>query len=391
MKFTISNADLHSLIAAATAVSRTPDPIQIIAERIGDVPGETPFDTEEHPAEVGQVRVIAFNETMVSEWRRPAEIRMTGSVAIQPEGLDRLVKASRNSDATFILETIETDNESSLRLTTSRSAHEFPSVSDDVFNTVLPGHAGGRRASLSNLASAISTAKIAAAARGDAAGGRIMLTGVHIRQRDGFVDIVGTDGKRLALTTLKNSDLGGFSLTDAPSGVTIPPESLNLVTEMLGARESRLEVIENNIVIETPDGSLSVRTIDAPYPDYTILFKEQADKEAILPKSSLEMALQRSSVALARDKRSVAVKMTRGEDGIYITSSAAGQSSSECVSDEPGDDFSIGFDARYMLNAISAFNPGDIHLQFASEQVPIRITSRTRPEIQMLVMPCRIN
>ena len=240
------------------------------------------------------------------------------------------------------------------------------------------------------MATAISTAKVASAAKGDAAGGRVMLTGVHIRSRDDVFDIVGTDGKRLALTTLKDSDVGGLDLGDALEGVTIPPEAISLITEMLNGSESRFQVVENNIVVECPDGSLSVRMIDAPYPNYAVLLQMETDTTMSLPKSSLEMALQRSSVALARDKRSVAVKMSRGEEGVYITSSAAGQSSSECISDEPGDEVAIGFDARYMQNAISVFGHGDIRLDFANEQVPIRITSRTQPAIKMLVMPCKI-
>jgi len=391
MKIVINNADLQSLIAAATAVSKSPDPIQIIAERIGDVPGETEFDTQEHPPEAGQLRIIAFNETMVSEWRRPAEIRMTGSIAVRPDGLDRLVKASKNSDSTFVLETIETDNDRSLRLSTSRSAHEFPGVSAEVFDTVVPGHTGGGRANLQNLATAISTAKVAAAAKGDATGARITLTGVHIRNRDDVYDIVATDGKRLAVTTLKDSDVGGLDLGDAPDGVTIPPESISLITEMLNGPESRFQVVENNIVVECPDGSLSVRMFDTKYVDYAALLRMETDNKLSIPKSALEMALQRSSVALARDKRSVAVKMSRGEEGIYITSSAAGQSSSECISDEPGEEIAIGFDARYMQNAISVFGHGDIQLDFSNDRVPIWVTSRTQPAIKMLVMPCKIS
>lgn len=391
MKFTITSADLLALITAATSVSKSPDPIQIIAERIGDVPGETPFDTEERPVEMGQIRVIAFNETMVSEWRRPAEIRMTGSAAVHVDGLDRLVKASRNSDSTFGLETVRTDNEKSLRLSTSRSAHEFPLLSEAVFDTIVPGHAGGKRANLQNLAAAISTAKVAVAAKGDAAGGRIMLTGVHLRARDDVVDIVGTDAKRLAVTTLKQGDVGGLDLADAENGVTIPPEALSLITEMLNGPESRLEVMGNNIVVESPDGSLSTRLIDAPYPEYSVLLKYEADKTVSLPKAAFEIALQRCSVALTRDKRSVAVKMTRGMEGTYFTSQAGGQSSSECVSDEPGDEAEIGFDARYMLNMISVLGQGDVRLDFNNDRVPIHITSRSRPEIKMLVMPCKVS
>ncbi len=116
----------------------------------------------------------------------------------------------------------------------------------------------------------------------------------------------------------------------------------------------------------------------------------QSNTSLLLPKSAFEMALQRSSVALARDKRSVAVKLSRGEDGVYITSSAAGQSSSECVSSEPGDEIEIGFDARYMMNAISVFGQGEVRMEFANEQAPIHITSQTQPSIKMLVMPCKI-
>lgn len=390
MKFTIQNADLQSLITAATAVSKSPDPIKIIAERIGDVPDETPFDTEERPAEAGQIRVIAFNGSMVAEWRRPAEIRMTGSIAIHADGLDRLIKVSRNSDSTFALETIDTDNERSLRLSTSRSAHEFPGVSDEVFDTLSPGHTGGKRANLQNLANAINIAKIAAAAKGDAAGGRIMLTGVHIRKRDDIFDVVGTDVKRLALATLKQSDVGGLELGDNDAGVTIPPEAISLITEMLNEPESRLEVIGNNIIVECRNGSLSVRAIDAPYPNYSALLELSPETTILLPKSPFEMALQRSSVTLARDKRSVAVKLSHGSDGIYITSSAAGGSSSECISDEPGDDVAIGFDPKYMSNAISAFDDSEIRMDFSDERIPIRITSKNHPAIKMLVMPCKV-
>lgn len=390
MKLTVQNSDLQAILSAATAVSKSTDPIKIIAERIGDT-DQTEPDTEEHPAETGQIRVIAFSDTMVIEWRRPAEIRMTGSISIRPEGLTRLVKASRNSDSTFLLETIDTDNEASLRLNTSRSAHEFPGVSGAIFDTIVPGRATGDRANLSNLATAISTAKIASAARGDAAGGRVMLTGVHLRQRDDTLDVVGTDGRRMAVITLQMTDLTGLNLGEASGGVTLPPEALALVTEMLATPSSHFELAGNNVIIETPDGSLSVRLIDAPYPDYSRLLDNQGGEELILPRASLEIALQRSSVALVRDKRSVAVKLSRGDDGVYVTSAAAGQSSSECIHEVPGADAVIGFDAQYMLNAISVFSQGDIRLCFGGDQVPIHITSNTHPETRMLVMPCKIN
>lgn len=389
MRMTVQNSDLQSILNAATAVSRPSDPIRIIAERLGDTDDTEP-DSCEHPGEAGQIRVIAFSDTMVIEWRRPAEIRMTGQISIRPDGLNRLVKASRNSDSTFVLETIETDNNRSLRLNTSRSAHEFTAISGAVLDSIVPGRTGGEHAKLSNLSAAITTARTSIAARGDAAGGRVMLTGVHLRKRGDIVDVVGTDARRMAVMSLNAADISGLHLESARDGVTLPPDSLSLVAEMLASGAARFDVVDNNAIIETADGSLSVRMIDAPYPDYSRLLGSQGDTEIVLPKSDLEIALQRSSVALVKDKRSVAVKLSRDSDGVYVTSSAAGQSSSECVHKTPGEETAIGFDAHYMLNAISVFGQGDIKLLFGDEKTPIHITSGTRPETKMLVMPCKI-
>lgn len=390
MKFVIQSSDLLAMLTAASAVSKSPDPIQIIAERIGDIPGETPFDIEERPVEVGQVRIIAYTENMVAEWRRPAEIRMTGSVAIHPEGLAGLVRASKGSDATFSIDTIDTDNIKSLRLTTSRSSHEFPSVDDAVFSKITPGHAQGAMSNLSNLAQAIATARIALLSKAEGVGGRIAYTGVNLSIQDGFLHVAGTDGRRLALTTLKMSTLGSLDLGERPEDVTIPVEGLPLIVDMLNAPQSRLQMIDNNIVVENATGSFSIRIIDSPYPRYAALLKCAVPNKLAVAKSALEMALQRSSVLLARDKRAVAVKLSSGQEGIYITSAAAGQSSSECISDKPAEDFSIGFDAKYMTQAIGAFGNGEIELAFADERTPIQISSRVHPEIDMLIMPCKV-
>jgi DNA polymerase-3 subunit beta len=392
MKLTAQSSDLEAIIAAAFQVAKSPDPIRIIAERIGEPIDEVEHDTEDRPVEVGQIRIIAYNDAIVSEWRRPAEIHRAGSIAVTPEGLNTLVRTSKASEASFTLEDIQTENDRSLRMSTSRSAHEFPSVSEQVFETVVPGHTSGKRANLSNLARAIDTAKIAAANRGDAVGAKVALTGVNIKLRDNVFGIIGTDGKRLAAVNLREEDLGAVALgPSAYAGICIPFEGISLVTAMLSAGPAHIEIVSGSLVIENGDGSLSIRLVDAPYPDCSPLLNMRPPEKIRLAKSDLEIALQRSSVSLAKDKRSVAVKLSRDASGVHITSAAAGQSSSECVSETGGDEFSIGFDARYMLQAISIYGKGDIILAFEDGGQPINVTSGTNPEVRMLVMPCKIS
>lgn len=390
MKLSVQSADLEAILTAANAVSKSASPIQIIAERHGEPLSTFGPDTEDRAPEVGQIRIIAFNDSIVSEWRRPAEIRRAGSVAIQPDGLAGLVKTSKGSDATFILETAETDNDQALRLTTSRSAHEFPSESEAIFSSVVPGHVSGQRADLSHLARAIDVAKVAAASPREVAGAKIALSGIHLRKREDMIDIVGTDGKRLALTTLHQDELGAVVLGPSEEqGITLPQEGIGLVTNMLASGPAHFAVLENNVIVETSDGSLSIRLIDTAYPNYTMLLGRPTTDTIELPKADLEIALQRSSVTLAKDKRTVAVKLSRGADGILVSSAAAGQSSSECLSEVPGEEVMIGFDARFMLGAIGVFGKCHVSLAFSDNVTPIQVTSAARPEITMLVMPCK--
>jgi len=392
MLITVRNTDLQSLMSAAISVSSGSDPVRLVAERLGETVDPESPETAVSAAVPGQLRVIAFSDTMVSELRCPAEIRRSGSIAILAEGLNLLVRASKGTDATFGIETLGDGPSRLLRLSTSRSAHDFAALSEAVFETVMPGQTHGERGDLSNLADAMSVARSACASRTEAAGARIALTGVHLRRRGGNIDVVGTDGVRLAITTLAAGAIDAIDLgAGAEAGITLPADSLSLLTSILQEGAARFEVQGSSLLAESREGILSVRLIDVDYPDYTRLISGETGDEIRLSKPDFEIALSRSSVAIARDKRAVAVKLTRGDDGIHLSAVAGGQSSSECLDRTPGNDLAIGFDAKYMLTALGAYAKGDVILSFQGAGQPIRVTSPNRPETQIYLMPCRIN
>lgn len=388
MKCTVKNSDLASLITQATNVSRGISPIKIIAQ----IPGEDPDDIAgaEGVPRGGEIRIISFSETIVSELSRPAQITQPGTVCINPKGLDQLLKVSVKSDALLTLETLKTDNEDALRLSTSRSSHEFPQVNGDVFDTITPGSAEGDLSDLTRLGEAIVVAKIAVAPKGDITGSYATLVGVHLHPRGDLVDIVGIDGHRLAMTRLRQSEIRALDLSDAPDGITIRPEAFGLLGAMLSSGAARLSVIGNTLVAQGRDGTLSIRLIGEPYPDYTRMLDQEHKHKITLDAQSFEMAIQRSSAAIIREKNAGGVKLSREDDGIYLSSVVAGQSSSEWLSDAGGDPISIGFDPRYMISALSAYGSGDVDISFTDVNTPIEITQKARPHIRLIVMPCAV-
>lgn len=390
MKLTIQTADISALLSLALNVAKSGDPVRIIAERIGENLAAGEVDFAELAPEPGYLRIIAFNDTSVCEWRKPAEIAAPGSAAIDAGMLDKFVKASLKSDGTLAIATRDTDNARALRIGTARGSHEFECLPETLFQTVIPGRAPGEPANLANLARALTVAQVASAGENEAMGARIALTGVHLRPRDGTIDVVGTDGRRLAIARLRDDDTESVDIAAIPDGATIPARLIATLAKIMSEAPAKIAFDGANLVIENADGSLSTRLIDAAYPDYSRLLSIPARESITLDTGMLATALARSSAAIGRDERLTGAEIVRDDTGVYLVSRTNHQSSSERIEEAGGEKATIGFDIRYMTAALKPFSTRKITLRFQDAQTPIFVGSDERPDVTMIVMPMRL-
>ena len=98
-------------------------------------------------------------------------------------------------------------------------------------------------------------------------------------------------------------------------------------------------------------------------------------------------------VALLSSERSRAVKLELTGDGqLVITSNNPdlGDAREELDVDYAGEPLSIGFNARYLLDAISAIQMKEIRFSFQDELSPSRVTPPDDEKTLAVVMPMRI-
>lgn len=390
MKVTIQTSDLAAILGLANAMLKSGDPVRIVAERIGENIDEGLCDPSETEPESGTLRIVAFNDATVCEWRRPAEISRPGSVALDGATLEKFVKASIKSDATLMLETHDVDNARALRINSARASHEFDCVPEDIFEKIAPGRVEGEMADLTNFARSLGIAQIAAASEGEANGSRVALTGVHIRTRDGAIDLVGTDGKRLALARLRAVDIPAVDLSAVPDGATIPGRVIALLVRVLTGGPARLRIDEASIVVEGRDGAISARLIDAPFPDYSRLLGIGTSESIEIDGEALATALARTSASIGREDRFTAAQIARDDEGVHLISRTAHQSSSETLSEAGGEPAAIGFDTRYVTAALRGIAARRIEFRFSDAGTPIYLSSPERKDVTMLVMPMRV-
>ena len=203
------------------------------------------------------------------------------------------------------------------------------------------------------------------------------------------IRLVATDGHRLACVDREiESDASPLA-----SGVIIPRKALGELKRLVDeddAEEIELAFANNSGLARKGDVILVMRLIEGEFPNYNQVVPKDLNRHIILPMDTLVQALRR--VALLSSERSRAIKLEFSDGQLVISSSnpELGDAREELDIDYAGDPLSIGFNARYMLDAIGAIHSKEIRLSFQDELSPARVTPPDDEKTLAIVMPMRI-
>lgn len=337
----------------------------------------------------GRVRVTAYDQTTVCAWEGPAQVDAEGAVALRGAALERFLKVSFRSDSTVVVESKPTNANPALLITTARGVHEFETLSDAIFEGIDPGRVERPNGDISALARAIARARSACAGSDEVVGARVAMSGVHIALHGHEIHVVGTDGKRLAWSALLVSDHPSVAFEPSAAGYTIPGQLAAKITGMIESSAARIDFKPDALVVANDAGTLALRLIDGKYPDYTPLLSMNPPHETMVEKAAFLMALERSSAAIGGDERNSTATLVRNEDGLHLISATSQESSSEIINTTGGPEAKIGFETAFMRRALSNTPSETVRLRFGDSTMPIFIDHPDRPDVLLMVMPCR--
>lgn len=203
------------------------------------------------------------------------------------------------------------------------------------------------------------------------------------------IRLVATDGHRLACV---DHEIEGDASALA-SGVIIPRKGLGELKRLVDegdADEIELAFANNSGLAKKGDVTLVMRLIEGEFPNYNQVIPKELTRHLILPTESLVKSLRR--VALLSSERSRAVKLELGEGQLVISSSNPdlGDAREELDVDYGGDPISIGFNAKYLMDAVNAIQSKEIRFSFQDDLSPTRLTPPESEKSLAVVMPMRI-
>jgi DNA polymerase-3 subunit beta len=173
-------------------------------------------------------------------------------------------------------------------------------------------------------------------------------------------------------------------------------ELRRLTDEAKGDKETptiRITQSGPNVHFEIAGMQFSVKLVDAQFPPYEQVIPKTSDTTVTAPRLALMDAVR--SVSLAANDRTGGIKLTFTKSAIRITSESpeSGAGFDEVPIDGPAKETTVGFNAKYLLDVLSAIDDTEVVIGCKGELDPITI----RPSSELkghrystVVMPMRI-
>ena len=212
-----------------------------------------------------------------------------------------------------------------------------------------------------------------------------MMTGEHVEVDGNILRLTALDGHRVAITEVALE-------RDYPYCETIiPATTLSEIAKILKVGYLWIEFSENHTVFTFGNTKMISRTIGGKYFNVKQMLRGDTPIVMKVDAGELLSCIDRASVVIdAQDKKPIVVTIT--DDLMQIDSNTAkGNVNEELPVEKNGDDIRIGFNCRFLAEAVSAAYSYDDELQmsFSSAKSPVYIT---KPDAyyKYIVLPVNI-
>jgi DNA polymerase-3 subunit beta len=214
---------------------------------------------------------------------------------------------------------------------------------------------------------------------------RYALNGVLFSLSGKEARLVATDGHRLAMSTRSLGEMGG-----SVTGI-VPRKAITEIMRVLGAGEEvQIAITENQFVLQMPNFVMTARLIEGQFPNYEAVIPKAHPGRLTIARGTLTAALRR--VAVMAEERNKPVKFVLAPASLKLSASSQDLGEAEEVMDVDygGNEVTIGFNSRYILDAIAPIEKEQIVLEFKDGLSPGVIRSVDDEGYCCVIMPMRI-
>ncbi|MGH7903605.1 MAG: DNA polymerase III subunit beta [Candidatus Dormibacteraceae bacterium] len=218
---------------------------------------------------------------------------------------------------------------------------------------------------------------------------RPVLTGILLRIEGHTQTLAATDGHRLAVRTLRASQADGLE-----ASLIVPARALTEFSRVFRGEVGELEIVvaqaRNQVFFRAGASEVTSRLIDGTYPNYSQVIPKKSSTSVQAPIAELSQTLK--SVALfARDSANVVrLRAAEGVLSLSAMTNEVGDSRADVAASVEGSEILIAFNARYLLDSLTALGGDRVEFQLDGPLSPGVIKTPGSDDYMYVIMPVRV-
>ncbi len=283
-------------------------------------------------------------------------------ITIEEDGNNIVLIKTRNSEFTIV----------------SFQADEFPSIGDEDLKLA--------EFSFSKDVFKEMIRKTAFSASIDEAKG--ILLGVLIEMKKDSISMVALDGFRMAIA---REDIPGNEERKIVIAARILNEINKIISESEEDEDLKITLSEKRATIILGNTVITSRLLEGEYIKYDNIIPKDNKTNLIINKNEMIESIERASL-LAKGGKNNLIRIKIKNNLLTLTSrSEEGNVKEEIIVEKTGDDIEIGFNSKYMLEALKAIDDEDILLTLNTSVTPALIKPVEGNAFDYLILPVRIS
>jgi len=216
---------------------------------------------------------------------------------------------------------------------------------------------------------------------------RYYLNGALMILKDKSVELVSTDGHRLAYTALSLDDL---HLDSEISGIV----SKKTLSELRKFEDEKLEfdLDENNLFFRVANRTLISRIIEGKFPNYEAVIPQDNSGIMFVSRDEMTDAIRRVSLLSTERSKGIKLNLSKGQISLFSSNPEIGEARDRINADYEGDELEIGFNAQYLLDFLGTIKSDKIRIELKDENSAVLMRPDAEEGIRYLyvLMPMKI-
>ena len=216
---------------------------------------------------------------------------------------------------------------------------------------------------------------------------RYYLSGALLIVKDNSMELVSTDGHRLAYTANTMKDLKVGSEIRAIVAKKTLSELRKFEDESV-----EFDLDESNLFFKVKQRTLISRIIEGKFPDFEAVIPKDNPNTITVSREEMTEAVRRVSLFSTERSKGIKFFIEKNEMRLFSSNPEMGEARDKVAIDYKGEGLEIGFNSQYVLDFLSTVKSDNVQIEFKDSNSSVLMKPEVEEDVkyQYVLMPMKL-